>query len=196
MVVWLKSLLVLGALALASLSTGCKCGSTTVTEDASPSASASVRAPLFRPPAGPRFAIVAGKGIGPIRLGATPATVERLMELPCPDKSDTVYRYVDRGVEFRFADGKLTRILVHRGGREAPGGKVWGVFNGGIPPDLQFGMIVPAVQQYLGPPKSVKAGNEGADTETTEQHVYEGMVLEYDKLPSGRLIYGAVRIPE
>lgn len=196
MVVWLKSLLVLGALALASLSTGCKCGSTTVTEDASPSASASARAPLFRPPAGPRFAIVAGKGIGPIRLGATPATVERLMELPCPDKSDTVYRYVDRGVEFRFADGKLTRILVHRGGREAPGGKVWGVFNGGIPPDLQFGMIVPAVQQYLGPPKSVKAGNEGADTETTEQHVYEGMVLEYDKLPSGRLIYGAVRIPE
>lgn len=118
------------------------------------------------------------------------------MELPCPDKSDTVYRYVDRGVEFRFADGKLTRIIVHRGGREAPGGKVWGVFNGGIPPDLQFGMIVPAVQQFLGPPKSVKAGNEGADPETTEQHVYEGMVLEYDKLPTGRIIYGAVRIPD
>lgn len=194
MIVRFKSLLLVGALALASLSTGCKCGSTTVTEGAAPSASA--MAPVFHPPTGPRFAITAGKGIGPIRLGASLATVERLMELPCPDKTDTVCRYVDRGVEFRFTDGKLTRILVHRGGREAPGGKVWGVFNGGIPPDLQFGMIVPAVQQFVGPPKSVKPGNEGADTETTEQHVYEGMVLEYDKLPGGRIIYGGVRIPD
>jgi hypothetical protein len=194
MIVRYKSLLVTGALALASLSNGCKCGTSTVTEDAAPSASA--MAPVFRPPTGPRFAIIAGKGIGPIRLGASLATVERLMELPCPDKSDTVCRYVDRGAEFRFVDGKLTRIVIHRGGREAPGGKVWGVFNGGIPPDLQFGMIVPAVQQFLGPPKSVKQGNEGADTETSEQHVYEGMVLEYDQLPGGRLIYGAVRIPD
>jgi hypothetical protein len=194
MIVRFKSLLLVGALALASLSTGCKCGSSTVTEDASPSVSAS--APVFHPPSGPRFAVVPGKGIGPIRLGASLETVERLMELPCPDKSDTVCRYVDRGVEFRFVDKKLTRILIHRGGREAPGGKVWGVFNGGIPPDLQFGMIVPAVQQFLGPPKSVKKGNEGADKETTEQHVYEGMVLEYDELPGGRIIYGAVRIPD
>jgi hypothetical protein len=196
MITWSKSLLVPALLALQWISTGCKCGSSTVTDGTTASASGSAPAAVFHPPRGPRFAIIAGKGIGPIRLGATPATVERLMELPCPDKSDTVYRYVDRGVEFRFTDGKLTRIIAHRGGREAPGGKVWGVFNGGIPPDLQFGMIMPAVQQFLGPPKSVKAGNEGADKETTEQHYYEGMVLEYDALPGGRVIYGAVRIPD
>lgn len=118
------------------------------------------------------------------------------MELPCPDKSETVCRYVDRGAEFQFVNDKLTRIVIHRGGRAAPDGKVWGVFNGGIPPDLRFGMIIPAVQQFLGPPKSVKAGNEGADKETTEQHVYEGMVLEYDTLPAGRVILGGVRIPD
>jgi hypothetical protein len=118
------------------------------------------------------------------------------MEKACPDKSDTVCRYVDRGVEFRFADGKVNRILIHRGDRKAPGDKVWGVFNGGIPPDLRFGMVVPAIQQFLGPPKKVVQGADGADPETQEQHYYEGMVLEYDPTPKGQLILSGIRIPE
>jgi hypothetical protein len=192
MIVRVKSLLVLVLLAA-----GCTCQSSGSGTQASASAAPSAGpTPLFRIPTGPRFAVIAGKGIGPIRMGATLATVERHMELACPDKSDTVCRYVDRGVEFRFANGTVNRILIHRGDRKAPDGKVWGVFNGGIPPDLRFGMLIPAIQQFLGPPKKVVQGNAGADVETSEQHYYEGMVLEYDTTPNGQQILGAIRIPE
>jgi len=198
MIVPVKSLLVrLTPVLLVSAATGCKCGSTTVTESSASTSASPPASAVFHAPTGPRFAVIASKGIGPIRIGATLGTVERLMELPCPDKSDTVCRYVDRGVEFRFGpDGKVNRILIHRGDRKAPNDKVWGVFNGGIPPDLRFGMIVPAIQQYLGPPKKVVSGNEGAAPEASEQHYYDGMVLEYDRMPNERLILGGIRIPE
>src|SRR5688572_2668829 len=120
MVVRVKSLLVL----FVAGCTGCTCQSSDTTGQASASAAASTPPPVFRIPSGPRFAVVAGKGIGPILTGATLATVERHMQLPCPDKSDSYCRYVDRGVEFRFADGKVNRILIHRGDRKAPGDKV------------------------------------------------------------------------
>ena len=60
------------------------------------------------------MAIVAGQGVGAIRLGANLATVERLMEAPCDEKTPTLCRYVARAVEFRFGDsGKLERIVAH-----------------------------------------------------------------------------------
>jgi hypothetical protein len=197
----MKSLLALAACAvLVPETSGCKCGTSTTVTETTPSASS--RVPLAPPvaprvPTGPRFAVLAGKGIGPIRIGATLATVERLMELPCPDRAPSVCRYIDRGVEFRFGDdGKVKRILIHRGDREAPNARLWGPFNGGIPPDLRFGMIIPAIQQFLGPPQKVVQGNEGAAREAVVQHYYEGMVLEYDRAPNGKLILGGIRIPE
>ncbi len=196
-----KSLLALAACAvLVPAASSCKCGSSGTDTETTPSAAASAPpagSVLFRIPTGPRFAVMAGKGIGPIRIGATLATVERLMDLPCPDHPPGVCRYIDRGVEFRFGDdGKVNRILIHRGDREAPNAKLWGPFNGGIPPDLRFGMIVPAIQQFLGPPQKVVQGNEGASREAIQQHYYEGMVLEYDRAPNGKLILGGIRIPE
>lgn len=141
------------------------------------------------------MAIVAGQGVGAIRLGANLATVERLMEAPCDEKTPTLCRYVARAVEFRFGDsGKLERIVAHRQGRKV-GDKTYGLFNGAIPPDLMFGMIPTAIQQYLGPPERVIESNEGASPEAAYQHVYKGLVLEYDKLPTGRTVLGAARIP-
>ncbi|MBK8999303.1 MAG: hypothetical protein IPM35_26585 [Myxococcales bacterium] len=145
---------------------------------------------------GPRLAIVAGQGVGAIRLGASVATVERLMAAPCDEKTPTLCRYVARAVEFELNDqGKVKRIRAHRQGRKA-GGRVYGLFNGAIPPDLMFGMIPAAIQQYLGPPEKVIENNEGAAPEAFAQHVYKGLVLEWDKLPNGRTALGGARIPD
>jgi hypothetical protein len=148
-------------------------------------------------PVGPRLAILAGQGVGPIRIGATVQTIERLMKAPCEVKTPTVCRYVTRAVEFQLGeDGKTVRIHVHRMGRSAGDGKTYGVFNGAIPPDLQMGMTAKAVQEYLGSPESVEKGSTGADPTTIVQHHYKGMILEYDRLPAGQAALGGVRIPD
>lgn len=120
------------------------------------------------------------------------------MEAPCDEKTPTLCRYVARAVEFELAeDGKLRRIRVQRRDRAAgESGKVYGVFNGAIPPDIELGMLIPAVQEALGPPDRVESGNKGAGPEAASQHFYKGMVLEYDRLPNGRVVLGGIRIPD
>lgn len=147
-------------------------------------------------PTGPQFAVLAGQGIGPIRLGAKVATVERHMQAPCEERASGVCRYLGRGVEF-FLDGeqRVVRIHLHRVGRRVPSGE-FGVFNGAIPPDLQFGMLPEAVQQHLGKPKDVVQGETGGHPGSIEQHAYEGMVLEYDRAPSGQTVLSGIRIPK
>lgn len=157
---------------------------------------ASAAPTAFPVPTGPRLAIVAGQGVGAIRLGATVATVERLMQAPCDEKTPAFCRYLARAVEFQLGDdGKVKRIVAHRQGRKA-GDKTYGVFHGAIPPDLMFGMIPAAIQQYLGPPERVIDSNQGATPDAAYQHVYKGLVLEYDKLPTGRTVLGGARIPD
>lgn len=146
-------------------------------------------------PVGPRLAVLAGKGVGAIRLTAKVATVERLMEAPCEERTPKLCRYYIRGVEFHLDDqGQVERIHVHRLDRKL-GEKSFGIFNGAIPPDLQFGMLPGAIQEQLGPPKEKKTGDQGAFAGTAEQHVYDGMVLEYDRMPNDQLVLGGIRIP-
>lgn len=186
------------------------CDSSPPKETSAPAPSAVTSAPAPAPAAptasevrgtypvasGPRLALVAGQGVGAIRLGASVATVERLMEAPCDEKTPSLCRYLARAVEFELDDkGKVSRIRAHRQGRKV-GEKTYGVFNGAIPPDLMFGMIPAALQQHLGPPEKVIDGNQGAAPEAYAQHVYKGMVLEWDKLPNGRTALGGVRIPD
>lgn len=162
-----------------------------------PSAAASRTVISFPVPTGPRLAILAGQGVGAIRLGASVSTVERLMEVPCEEKTPTLCRYIGRAVEFELGeDGKVKKIRAHRRGRAAVGDKTYGVFNGAIPPDVAFGMLVRAVQEVLGPPDKVEDGNAGAAPEAVSQHRYKGMVLEYDRLANGNVVLGGVRIPD
>src|SRR5262245_38520182 len=97
---------------------GCTCSRTE--EKAAPSTSAppappgvppvpesavpeNMRVPSAWPVAvGPILGIFPGEGLGAVRFGATPATIERLLEGPCEIKTDTVCRYIARGVEFRL----------------------------------------------------------------------------------------------
>jgi hypothetical protein len=185
---------------------GCRRG-----EDPSPAASASASAPPPPPPSapwaaarptGPRFAILAGKGVGPIRKGATVATLERHMQAKCEQLTPKACSYFRHGIEFQLDENAvMTRLHIHRPGRragstEAGADVQWGAFNGAIPPDLVFGMLPKAVQEHLGPPKKAAPADGKAFDGTVEQHFYEGMVLEYERMPSGALVLAGIRIPE
>ncbi|HEV8246578.1 MAG TPA: hypothetical protein VGP93_12455 [Polyangiaceae bacterium] len=150
-------------------------------------------------PSGPVLAILAGQGVGPIRIGATVPTIQRLMALPCDVKTPAVCRYIGRAVEFQLKNGVTERIYVQRAGRAA--GKdssgeprEYGFFNGAIPPDLRFGMIPAAIQEHLGPPERVEKLEPLAPNQTAERHYYPGLVVEFDRHANGNLIMGGVLI--
>lgn len=146
---------------------------------------------------GPAFPILPGEGIGPVRFGATKATIERLMAAPCDDATETLCRYVARAIEFKLDGGVVTEMRISRKGREAKrnadGAIVeYGFFSGAIPPDLYFGMLPTAIQQYLGPPQKVEPISPVGPDGFSERHVYDGMTLEYDAWSTGKLVLGAV----
>jgi len=150
-------------------------------------------------PQGPMLAMLAGQGVGSIRIGATVATIERHMALPCDFKTETLCRYVTRAVEFELKDGVTERIRVHRHGRSAgkdnSGAPIeYGFFNGAIPPDLRFGMLPKAIQEYLGQPIRAEKVETPNEFNTIERHYYKGMIVEYDLLPNGNPIMGGVVI--
>lgn len=172
---------------------------------AAPSASAQVArlAPPERrdwpQPSGPVLAVLAGKGVGPIRFGASIATIERLMDLPCPIKDENTCRYPNRGVEFLLEAGALKTVHIYRAGRpagnDASGKPVeYAFFRGGLPPDLQLGMIPSAMQEHLGPPKRIeqKPGVPPGPAEAVEVHEYPGLTLVYDRLENGNLVLAEI----
>jgi hypothetical protein len=138
-----------------------------------------------------------GQGIGPIRFGANRQTIERLMAAPCEEATDTLCRYISRGLDFKLEGGVTTEIRISRKGREAkraPDGAIveYGFFSGAIMPDLYFGMQPAALQEYLGPPQKIeKIQPMGADG-FAERHVHDGATFEYDAWSNGKLVLGAV----
>ena len=151
-------------------------------------------------PRGLRLAILAGQGVGPMRLGATVPTVERLMMSPCDERTDTVCRYLSKGIEFVLKDGVTVAIQIHRPGRQVLGpGKhaqqSYGALNAVVPPDVAVGMLPEAVQKVLGKPKRVEKVTDGGPHHTIERHIYDGLVLEYDRNAlNGNIILGGIRI--
>ena len=150
-------------------------------------------------PSGPRLVVLAGQGVGPIRIGATVATIERHMDLPCEVKTKDVCRYIARGVEFQLENGATKTIAVQRAGR--PAGKdnagknaEYGFFNGAIPPDLQLGMVPAALQEHLGKPQRVEQNQAAGAADRVEIHHYPGLRVEYDRLENGNLVAGAFLI--
>jgi hypothetical protein len=143
--------------------------------------------------------ILPGQGIGPIRIGATKATIERLMGVPCEDSTETLCRYIGRGVEFKLEQGAATEMRLSRRGREAkraPDGTIieYGFFNGAFLPDYYFGMTPQAMQEVLGAPERVEQISPiGADG-FSERHIHDGVVLEYDRWSNGKLVLGAAII--
>ena len=207
-----RTLLGLAALC-GAFAASCRCadeptpqGAPSAVAPAAPSASARVAYAGLPPeekkypaPSGPMLAVFAGQGVGAIRFGATVATVERLMELPCQVKTETRCAYPARGIEFGLAGGVVDSIAIHRAGR--PAGKndkgevlEYGFFRGAIPPDLRLGMVPAAIKEYLKEPERVEVVPEPNATNTLERHHYPGLVIEYDRHTNGRVIMGGIKV--
>lgn len=171
-------------------------------------AATSASAPVRRPPpprrnwplpSGPVLAVLAGQGVGPIRIGATVATIERHMALPCEVKTPVACRYITRGVDFQLEKGVTKSIYVQRAGRpagkDASGNEAeYGFFNGGIPPDLRLGMIPTAIQEHLGPPRNVERSDKQGTENRVEIHSYDGLRIEYDRIENGNLVMGGILV--
>jgi hypothetical protein len=146
-------------------------------------------------PTGIQLEILPGQGVGPIRLGATVATIERLMDAPCEFKTDDACRYVSRGVEFLLKDGVTHEIRAHRMNRPTtPKGRVYGVFNGKMRVGVAFVMLPTAVREFLGPPSKIEPVKDGGEAHTEEIHHYDGLRIEFDRLSNGNLVVGGMNI--
>lgn len=143
--------------------------------------------------------IMAGQGVGAIRLGANVHTIERLMGERCEILTDTLCRYVTGGVDFHLVNAHVAWIHVQRSGRPAGrdfrGGPIeFGFFRGAIPPDIRLGMVPSAVQEALGRPRRVEKLPQPNPTTLLERHYYPGLVIEYDRYSNGNVILGGVQI--
>jgi hypothetical protein len=202
--------------------TGCKCGAEREAEGGGPASSAQAKAtavssataaaplPSTRPsfydtkvvptswpvPTGPRFGILAGAGIGPIRIGANTNTIERLMDKPCEIKTETQCKYISRAVEFDLDEKGFTKeIHMHRVERPTtPKGQTFGMFNGRMPEGVTFLMLESGVREILGPPLRTEAITAPNDWNMVAVHHYKGLRIEYDRIPNGNVVVGGIVI--
>ncbi|HWA78412.1 MAG TPA: hypothetical protein VG937_39020 [Polyangiaceae bacterium] len=192
----------IGALGFSLMVTfGCKSKSE---KPAPPPAASSSAAVLLPPPkrhnwpapSGPVLAVLAGQGVGPIRIGATTATIERLMAAPCEVKTADVCRYPGRGVEFVLEKGVTQTVHIYRAGRptrdQAGNPTEFGFFRGAIPPDVQLGMVPAAVQEHTGQPQSIERSDVTGPGERVETHHYPGLTIFYDRLENGNLVMAEI----
>lgn len=146
-------------------------------------------------PDGPLLGIFAGEGVGAIRLGANVDTIERLMAAPCDVKTPDVCRYIGRATEFLLKDGVTFEIRTHRQDRPTtPKPRVFGVFNGRTPEGVAFTMLQPAARDLLGAPIKTEVVQDGGENHTMAIDVYDGLRVEYDRLPKGSIGVGGMVI--
>ncbi len=130
---------------------------------------------------GPAMAILAGKGVGPIRFGATVATIERLMAAPCETRDADACRYYARGIEFLLKDGVVKEMHISRPGRPAPKGFVYGIFNGSTPEGVTTLVLERAVPGLIGAPTKKETIADGGSNGTVESWQYPGMRVDFDR---------------
>lgn len=176
---------------------------------AEPSASAAMPSPLTAvpkrtpykrrslKPVGIPHAIVPGMGLGPVMFGATVASIERHMGMKCEELTPAHCRIFTAGVDFELTDGVVAGIVIHRFDRpiEGQASKLWGVFAGGIPPNVLMTMVPETVIESIGEPKKTETVVEQNVNHTVRRDTYDGMILEYDRNPENdRLMLGGIRI--
>lgn len=163
---------------------------------ASASARPKLRPPVYHVPVGPAFGIEPGVGIGPIRFGATLSTIERLMELPCPEKTASGCRYPIHAVEFQLKDGALEKIHIHGQERlvkpDTPG-YTYGIFNGKLLNGVELGMYRDYVEDVMGaPPAGRDVQENGSAFPTVYVAEYPGVTFQYDKLKNGNVVLAGI----
>jgi hypothetical protein len=148
----------------------------------------------MRIPSGPVLQIIPGQGVGAIRLGATIATIERLMDAPCEFKTERACRYVGRAVEFFLDDqGFTNEIRMHRVERPTtPEGRTFGVFNGRMAEGVTFMMLPKGVEGLIGPPQKTEAVTQENPFHTVQVDYYDGMRIEYDRMSPEKIVVGGI----
>lgn len=126
------------------------------------------------------------------------------MQTKCEELTERVCRYIGAGIELELKDGAVSGIVIHRlnrpvlpveGGQPGSEERKWGMFAGGIPPNVFMMMVPEAVIEQIGKPKKTEAVNEDNPNWTVRRDYYDGMVLEYDKnRANNRLMLGQVRV--
>jgi hypothetical protein len=122
------------------------------------------------------------------------------MQRPCDERTETRCLYIEKAVDFTMKDGVVDGIYVVRRDRPAPPRpdgtpRYFGTYYGGILPDIALGLHKHIVEEELHPPERVeKLPAPDAQNGTVERHYYDGLVLEFDKLPNGNTVLGAMRI--
>lgn len=150
-------------------------------------------------PVGPALTILAGQGIGPIRFGATFATVERHMLNPCDERTETKCVYVNQAVEFTMKDGVLAHIQLHRrdraAGKTAAGKpRYFGSYYGGLPPEIVMGLHKRVAVAELREADRVEVLPQPDANGTVERHHYPGLIVEYDRIANGNTVLGGFQI--
>lgn len=149
-------------------------------------------------PQGPRFIIVPGKGFGPIRFGATVETVERHMGAPCELKTETSCLYVRQAAEFTFKDGVVAKMKAHMRDRiaQGPSGKkqAYGSFNGAMAPKIMLGLHRHIVLEEYGEPERKEPVKDPPELGLVDRHIYDGLVLEYDKIENGNIVLAGIEV--
>jgi hypothetical protein len=167
---------------------------------ATPVPTTRLKPPVFHIPVGPAFGVEPGVGMGPIRFGATVATVERLMDQPCVERTKDACYYPNHALDFLFEDGVLARIHIH--GEERPfkndgSGYTYGIFNGKLLNGVELGMYREYVEQLMGPPPKghdVKLGTAPRGFQTVYVGEYPGITMEYDKLKNGNVVLAGMAL--
>jgi hypothetical protein len=151
---------------------------------------------VMRIPSGPVLQIIPGQGVGAIRLGATVATIERLMDLPCEFKTEHACRYVARAVEFFLDDqGYTNEIRAHRVDRPTtPEGRTFGIFNGRMEEGVTFMMLPKGAQGLIGPPQKTETVTQENPFNTVQVDYYDGMRIEYDRVGPEKIVVGGIII--
>lgn len=156
------------------------------------------KAPVFNVPVGPSFAVEPGVGIGPIRFGATVETIQRHMEAPCTEKTETSCRYSILAVDFKLKDGVLEEIRLQGDERVFDKDQpehTYGIFNGRLRGDVELGMYREYVESVMGPPlssKDVEPVEPPEGYRTVAIAEYPGATFEYDKLNNGNVVLAGI----
>ena len=148
-------------------------------------------------PVGPTLVILPGTGVDAVRFGTNLKKLQQLMGASCDILTETRCVYVDRAAEFTLKDGVVSGMKFHRRGRvvSEEGGKeprYYGSFNGGMRPNLMFGLHRHIVEEEYGAPKKKEplAGPDGQ----VERHIYDGVILEYDRLENQNIVLAGIEV--
>lgn len=157
-----------------------------------------------RPPIGPDLIVYPGKGVGPVRFGAYPATITRLLGAPCDYQTETRCVHFDRALDLTLEGGVLAKIRVE-GPDHVPlglsaqelgtnAGRTYGTFRGLLEPKIVFGLHKHIVEEEFGKPKSEETLEPKGATGLVARAHYDHLVLEYERIENGNTILTAFEL--